>query len=104
MKTTSSSSVFQLAGVPESSTSVLSNALALPDLSSSHAAILEDGEQLVQFERLHTTPMKRYSDVGVGFVLDVSVGTIAVTARRYDAVVTTLLCNSPASFNNTVMN
>ncbi|KAI5414062.1 hypothetical protein KIW84_058271 [Lathyrus oleraceus] len=74
-----------------------------PQVISNRVAILEDGEQRLQFEQLHTTLMKGHSDVGVGPVLDVYVGAVAVTARRYDAVVTTLLCNSPASFNNTVM-
>ncbi|KAI5402019.1 hypothetical protein KIW84_066472 [Lathyrus oleraceus] len=62
-----------------------------------------NGEQRLQFEQLHTTLMKGHSDVGVGPVLDVYVGAVAVNARRYDAIVTTLLRNSPASFNNTVM-
>ncbi|KAI5402017.1 hypothetical protein KIW84_066470 [Lathyrus oleraceus] len=50
-----------------------------------------NGEQRLQFEQLHTTLMKGHSDVGVGPVLDVYVGAVAVNARRYDAIVTTLL-------------
>ncbi|KAI5391077.1 Transcription factor voz1 [Lathyrus oleraceus] len=38
------------------------------------------GEQRLQFEQLHTTLMKGHSDVGVGPVLDVYVGAVAVTA------------------------
>ncbi|KAI5390623.1 hypothetical protein KIW84_075790 [Lathyrus oleraceus] len=85
----------------ESSTSVLSNALALPDLSSSRAAIPEDRGTTGAIRAISHHPYaKDILMFGVCLVPDVSTGAVAVAARRYDAVVTTLLCNSPASISN----
>ena len=79
----------------------LSNALALPDLSLSRVAIPEDRGITGAIRAIaHQPYAKDILMFGVGLVPDVPVGAIAVTARRYDAVVTALLCNSPASISN----